>query len=683
MRYLCLLLMLTLVIRGPVVLHAQENVLTIYDDALASGWQNWSWSSTVNFEATGTVHSGQNALATTFDQGWAGLYLRADSALPDGFDTLRFWVWGTGQTISIQFYDEDSNATDGGSITPPANTWTQIDLPLASTNLWGLVWMETTGSAQPQFLLDDIQLLGSGEMPSTSTLALNIDAAADQHPISPYIYGLNFADPDLAADIRLPVNRWGGNAVTRYNWQNDTSNHASDWYFENIPNDNDNPAALPNDSSSDQFVAGNITIGTDSLITVPLIGWTPSSREFACGFSVTQYGEQQDTDTWQPDCGNGVQPDGSMVTGNDPADTSTAIGPEFVQDWIRHLIERFGNAENGGVRFYNLDNEPSLWNSTHRDVHPDPLSYDELRDRTYEYAAAIKAVDPAALTLGPVEWGWVAYFYSALDVASDPEWWNNAVDRNAHGGEPLVQWYLEQMQLYEQQNGVRILDYLDLHYYPQGDGVSLSSAGSAETQALRLRSTRSLWDPTYVDESWIGEPVMLLPRMRDWVDQYYPGTKLAVSEYNFGALDDINGALAQADVLGIFGREGLDLATLWDPPSSSDPGAFAFRMYRNYDGAGSTFGETSVQAASTDQAQLAVYAALRSDGALTLMVINKTNAALNTPLSIQNFEAGTAEVYRYSAAHLDQIVREADVTFAEGHLDATFPPNSITLLVLK
>jgi hypothetical protein len=50
--------------------------------------------------------------------------------------------------------------------------------------------------------------------------------------------------------------------------------------------------------------------------------------------------------------------------------------------------------------------------------------------------------------------------------------------------------------------------------------------------------------------------------MRDWVDTWYPGTRLAITEYNWGGLDGLNGALAQADVLGIFGREGLALATL-------------------------------------------------------------------------------------------------------------------------
>src|SRR5262249_36098961 len=158
--------------------------------------------------------------------------------------------------------------------------------------------------------------------------------------------------------------------------------------------------------------------------------------------------------------------------------------------------------------------------------------------------------------------------------------------------------------------GVRILDYLDLHYYPQASGVALSSAGDSATQALRLRSTRSLWDPAYVDESWIADTVRLIPRMRAWVQADYPGPQRAVTEYNWGGLESINGALAQADVLGIFGREGLDLATIWGPPTMSQPGAFAFRVYRNYDGAGGAFGDTSVRGTSADQGRVAVYSAL-------------------------------------------------------------------------
>ncbi|MBI3461411.1 glycoside hydrolase family 44 protein, partial [Candidatus Acetothermia bacterium] len=306
---------------------------------------------------------------------------------------------------------------------------------------------------------------------------LQISPQLDRHAISPYIYGMNFADETFAQELKLPVNRFGGNATTRYNWQNDTSNHASDWYFENIPEANSNPGALPNESTTDRFVDQDRRTQTQTIMTLPLIGWTPKSRAIACGFSVAKYGAQQSTDPWQPDCGNGVHTNGSEITGNDPLDTSTAIDPTFVQEWINHLILRYNTAAQGGVKFYDLDNEPALWNSTHRDVHPTPVSYDELRDRTHQYAPAIKVTDPTAATLGPVAWGWVEYFYSAKDVADGGAWWNTRSDRRAHGDVPLTDWYLQQMKLYEQQHGTRILDYLDLHYYPQALGVTLSPAG--------------------------------------------------------------------------------------------------------------------------------------------------------------------------------------------------------------
>jgi beta-glucanase (GH16 family) len=325
-----------------------------------------------------------------------------------------------------------------------------------------------------------------------------------------------------------------------------------------------------------------------------------------------------------------------------------------------------------------------LWPGTHRDVHPMPTSYDEMRDKTFACAAVIKQVDPAAQTLGPVLWGWNAYFYSALDTAED-QWWNKPpVDRNAHGGTPFVDWYLQQMRTYEQDTGTRILDYLDLHFYPQGNGVSGNDGGNSSLQALRLRSTRALWDPDYYDESWINDYVRLIPRMRQWVSNNYPGTKIAITEYNWGALGTMNGGLAQADVLGIFGREQLDLATLWGPQESNKPWAYAFRMYRNYDGAGNAFGDVSVQASSADQEKLSIYAALRSsDAALTLMLINKSSVDLDTTVQLSGFSpSGAAKVYRYSEANLRAIVPQPDQTADQSGFRARFPAYSITLMVL-
>ena len=156
---------------------------------------------------------------------------------------------------------------------------------------------------------------------------------------------------------------------------------------------------------------------------VPTIGWTPVARNRRWGFSVAKYGPQQQTECtatgfppWcNGDAGNGLTPGGAAITGNDPADTSRVVGPSFVTGWMQHIATRVGTAGAGGVRFFALDNEPFLWPFTHRDVHPQLTSYDEMWQRTRDYAAAIKAQDPNAKVFGPADWGWCAYFFSALD----------------------------------------------------------------------------------------------------------------------------------------------------------------------------------------------------------------------------------------------------------------------------
>jgi hypothetical protein len=234
---------------------------------------------------------------------------------------------------------------------------------------------------------------------------------------------------------------------------------------------------------------------------------------------------------------------------------------------------------------YILDNEPSLWNTNHRDVHPDPLTYDELLDRTIRYGTAIRKADPQAHIAGPAEWGWTNYFYSAQDASLGL---NLKPDRRAHGDVPLLPWYLKQLREHERKTGTRVLDVLDVHYYPQANGV-YGKASDAATSALRLRSTRSLWDPSYKDESWIADNVRLIPRLKEWVAQNYPGLAVSLGEYNFGGEDHISGALALAEALGRFGTEGLDYAFYWYAPPKSSPAAWAFRAYRDFDGKGAQF----------------------------------------------------------------------------------------------
>jgi len=273
-------------------------------------------------------------------------------------------------------------------------------------------------------------------------------------------------------------------------------------------------------------------------------------------------------------------------------------------------------------------------------------------------------------------------------------YWDNPTDQNAHGGVPWIPYYLQQMSQFEQANGFRLLDYVDVHAYIQPDTLS-STAGDAAMETLRMTSTRALWDPNYiVPNSQAGDneydangnlvAAQLVPRMQQWVSQYYPGTDTAITEYSWGALESVTGAIAQADILGIFGAYGLTLGTLWGAPAPTDPGAFAFKIFLNYDGNGSRFGGTSVSGTSSDPDTLSIYAAQRVDSALTVLVLNKTAGAIGDSISLANFTpAGTAQVWQYSQANLTAIVRQtADINVGGNSLTATFPAYSMTLLVI-
>ncbi len=389
-----------------------------------------------------------------------------------------------------------------------------------------------------------------------------------------------------------------------------------------------------------------------------------------------------------PNAGNGIGTNTSthtswLITTNDPTDANFATNSLFEQAFVQHLTNRWGLSTNGGVRYYLMDNEYSIWHSTHRDIHPVGATMQEIRDRFFDYAGKVKAVDPKALVCAPEEWGWSGYFYSGYDLQyGDQHGWGSLPDRNANGGWDYCPWLLDQFRQRATNTNQRLLDYFTLHCYPQS-GESLSSDVSTTMQLLRNRSTRQLWDTNYVDASWINSVVMLIPRMKSWVAAYYPGTKIGITEYNWGAEAYINGATAQADILGIFGREGLDLATRWTSPEPGTPTYKAFQMYRNYDGNKSTFGDTSVSAAGPNPDNVSTFAALRSsDAALTLMVINKQLAttAIAT-ISLANFPpAGTAQVWQLTAAN--SITRLGDISFSGTHFTNTVPAQSITLFVL-
>jgi len=686
---------------------------TVYDDQLASGFEYWGWAAVEDFGYTAQKHGGAKSIYWE-PWNWDGLQLHSNS----GFDVahsleLRFWVRGEspgGQAVNV--FLQSGGATklqvalddviDGGQV---ANgVWKEVTIDFAAAGFTSGSFNQITLQAasavhQAGIEIDDIVVIGNPAPPPPVDVA--VDPELDRHPISRRIYGVNFASAAQIAANGYTVNRWGGNSTSRYDYLLDTWNAAFDWFYLGYASDND-PAALPDGSEADQFIEQSRAAGAVPLVTVPTIGWVAGpDRERRWGYSQVLYGPQlsdecrffgPDPGDWpdwcNPDAGNGLcdpavnttghcSPGGRIV-GNDPADTSVAAGAPFVGGWVAYLRGRYGDGGANGVPLYALDNEAMLWNSTHADVHPQAATYDEVWQSGRDAAHAIKSADPTALVSGPVTWGWCDLFTSAADAPGDC---TDGPDRAAHGGTPFVEWYLEQICADTIANGVRPVDLVDVHWYPQADGVAgTDNVVDESASGVRLRSLRELWDPTYLSESWINDAPALIPRLKGWIAAACPGLGIALTEYKWGADDSPSGALAEAELLAILGREGVELATRWVVPDTGSATEQAFRLYRDYDGAGAKVTGDSVRATTSDVDGVGAYAVRGGDERLFVLLFNKDTEPRATTVTVAATLTGAVDLWRFDGT--TPLGPAGSLALSGDGFALTLPPRSATLAIV-
>ena len=691
--------------------------VTVYDNALQNGWQDWGWA-TRNLAQSAVYQSAPKAISWEPDS-WQGLYFHNSPAPVANYTALRFWIDGAGGNQAVRLVIYNNGAEVGSKdLTPLPSAWTQMtvtwaDLGVTAASFDGIVFQANSGGNQATAYVDDIELFQAVvDPPGPVTVA--VDPTLDRRTINPLIYGVNWAASTQLATGLYTANRRGGNATTRYNWIYDTSNRAFDYYFLNISEGGGNGTAV------DGFVMPTLAAGAATVLTMP-IDQVAKSASRTPGFSTTKYGPQTgtecDVNPGVPGCsvnGNGIcdpfsntftcgaarccnssspavpgSPGLRYITGNSPSDTSVPVDlSAHVGDLVGHLVTRFGAAASTGVRYYNLDNEPMLWDSTHRDVHPAPPGYDEVWTKGLAAATEIKRRDPGAEILGPDTWGWCDFWTSAQDAAAGD--CINGADRTAHGGLAWPAWYMQQscshrLPAGHPAAGKLPMDWLDIHFYPQGDGVTgLSGDPSVEddptTVALRLRSLKELYDPTWTSESWIAgvnpNVVELVPRMRAWRDTYCPEMKLALTEYKWGKDNTVSGALAQAEALAIFGREGLDMALRWVAPDAGSLAEDAYRLYRNYDGQGGKVSGDSVRAVSSDVNGVASYAVRAVNGKLFVILLNKDTISRGVTVTVNGGVTGAVDLWRLDGSGL---AAAGTIAGSATGFTATLPARTATL----
>lgn len=508
-----------------------------------------------------------------------------------------------------------------------------------------------------------------------STVNFTIDTQQNVKTISQFIYGVN---QSISGDFsNATFTRVGGNRWTAYNWETNASNAGSDWYFQN-------DGYLGGGSTPGGAISPSIQNASDHnagiLITIPTNGYVSADK---LGNGDVRY---INGDTRYPDPNylqtrfkQSLPAKGSAFSLTPNTSDGYVYQDEFV-NWVKTTYPYSQTDPNRPIWFA-LDNEPDLWSSTHAEVHPNPATYVEMVQKTIAYGNAIKNVMPNTKIFGPVNYGFLGM-------------WNlqNAPDA---AGRDFLNYYLAQMKAAELTYGKRLLDVLDVHWYPEvyASGVRITEQNNTPAVvAARLQAPRSLWDPTYDEESWVTEPwftngpIKLVPTLQGKIDANYPGTKIAITEYNYGGGNHISGGIAQADVLGIYGRQGVFAANEW--PLSGDESFIggAFQMYRNFDGQNGTFGDTSVLAQTNNDAASSIYASLDSQNPnrMVLVAINKTDHSINALMNMQHaLPFALADVYRLTSASSDPQYADSVLITDPANFNYAMPAYSVSTINIR
>ena len=522
----------------------------------------------------------------------------------------------------------------------------------------------------------------AGPLCADIDVRFDIDLGKNNRDISPLIYGSN--SDELTQGDGVTFRRSGGNRLTGYNWENNASHAGMDW--QNSSDGYMGGGEVPGKAITD-FHDKSLATGATSLVTLPAAGYVSKDKDG----TVTE-AQAAPSARWVKVVYAKGKPFSATPDVND--------GEVYTDEFVDLLVKKYGGAgSDKGIRYYSVDNEPGLWRDTHPRLHPAAVTGLELVQKTVGTATAVKKVDPKAEIFGGV-------FFGYGDYAN----LNNAPDWDALKAAGKYAWYidyfLDEMRKASEKAGTRLLDVLDIHWYSEAMGdhrINVAAATTDKDRVARMQAPRSLWDSAWVENSWISQwqtpkqpvtnpgnptpgPILLLPHLFASIAKYYPGTKLAITEFNYGEANHVTGGIAAADYLGILGREGVFASNFWQLDEKPTSIASAFRLFRNFDGKGATFGSISTAATASDRENASVYASFNSGGdEVHIIVLNKSLTEtirgtfnLTSPLSIT-----TGRVFGFEKSGPTLGEKVAPSSISGKSFTYAFPPLSAHHLVLK
>jgi hypothetical protein len=603
------------------------------------------------------------------------------SVTPGNAQLALTWAADAGATSYVVKRATTSSGPYAQIGTSPAPAYTDSPLTNGANYYYVVSAVNSAGEST-----NSAEVTASPTAPAVASVTVTV-APSSTHAISAYIYGVSGADGFYPAGTasalpgNLTLDRTGGNRLTAYNWETNASNAGSDYLYQN---DGLLSASSVAGAAISSYVSGDRSLGLTSLITVQMQGLVAADA----GGPVS-VASPPDLSRFKSVVFRKSSVSGAPFTASPPTNDANVYMDEFLWALDQKFTGQgiFETAPASYPVFAELDNEPELWNHTHLEIQgSSAVTSDAYIAKTVSLATALKTQFPHLVIFGPVHYGFFGIYA-----------WNGELAATPSGNNWFPDKYLPAIKAASTTFGKPLVDVYDFHWYSEstdGNGNRVTSLNgpsltNAQVQAI-VQSPRSLWDATYQENSWItstlGGPIYLLPRLQAKIAAHSPGMKLAITEYNNGGAQHIAGTIAQADNLGVFGAQGLFAANFW-PLTTDEPYLLAgFRAFRDFDGANHNFGDTAVQATSSNVANVAVYVSTDTTrpGRVVMVAINRSNATQTTAISGQPL-SGTAHLFQMTAttASAQSTIRPVAVgtqAISGSSLTVTLPSLSVTTI---
>lgn len=508
---------------------------------------------------------------------------------------------------------------------------------------------------------------------SSYSMNVSVNLSGEKKKISPYIYGINqYGNVNNYKNVTVNAVRQGGNRYTGYNWETNWSNAGEDWVNSSDTNIGDlsNGAGYAARKLSEECEEYNVPY---KMTTLQMAGYVAADKNG----TITE-NESAPSDRWLEVF---ARKNSDYLL--EPDLTDNAV---YMDEYVNYLVKTLGDSTTStGIQGYSLDNEPFLWNDTHPLLHPEECTANELIEKSIELAKVVKEIDPNAEVFGPALWGMLPCIQAGTsENFTDTEW--NSIKGNYNW---YLDYYLESMAKAEKETGTRLLDVVDVHYYSQ----------DCSTDDGKLQAARSLYDESYVENSWLqpyfGGYFPLLPNIQKSIDKYYPGTKIAISEYNLADIanekttgKNVIAAIAETEALGAFAQNNVYFATYWGTLPECPYVESAINLYTNYDGEGSSFGDTLVESKTEDLSKSAAFASIDGNDDSNVKVVLSNKEKTSTEKASITIDGSTTDYKSavvYAVTQDSSEIRIIDVqnNLSGNTIEVELPPLSVAQVVIS